>query len=60
MINASRYELIKGNCILVGGKTFTLTYQKEDFVSNDSHNFEMHLKNIEAQLLHLSLLDSRP
>lgn len=48
MINASRYELIKGNCILVGGKTFTLTYQKEDFVSNDSHNFEMHLKNIEG------------
>lgn len=43
-IDASKYQIIKGNCILVGGKTFTLTYQKEDFVSNDSHNFEMHLK----------------
>ena len=44
-IDASKYEIIKGNCILVGGKTFTLTYQKEDFVSNDSHNFELHLKD---------------
>lgn len=47
-IDATKYELIKGNCILVGGKTFTLTYQKEDFVSNDSHNFEMHLNDIEG------------
>ncbi len=47
-IDATKYVLIKGNCILVGGKTFTLTYQKEDFVSNDSHNFEMHLKDIEG------------
>lgn len=38
-IDASKYDLIKGHCILVGGKTFTITYQKEDFVSNDSHNF---------------------
>lgn len=44
-IDASKYQIIKGNCILVGGKTFTLTYQSNDFVSNDSHNFEMHLKN---------------
>lgn len=43
-IDASKYDVIKGNCILVGGKTFTLTYQKKDFVSNDSHNFELHLK----------------
>lgn len=44
-IDAGDYDLIKGNCILIGGKTFTLTYQKEDFLSNDSHNFEVHLKN---------------
>ena len=37
-IDATKYEIIKGNCILVGGKTFTLTYQEKDFVSNDSHN----------------------
>ena len=44
-IDARSYPIVKGNCILVGGKTFTLTYQKEDFVSNDSHNFELHLKD---------------
>lgn len=44
-IDASAYELIPGHCILVGGKTFTMTYQKDSFVSNDSHNFEIHLIN---------------
>lgn len=38
-IDAENYKVLKGNCILVGGKTFTITYQAEDFVSNDSHNF---------------------
>ena len=42
-IDATKYRIIPGHCILVGGKTFTLTYQKDDFVSNDSHNFELHL-----------------
>ena len=27
---------------LIGGKTFTLTYQKSDFVSNDSHNIVLY------------------
>lgn len=44
-IDASEYDIIKGHCILVGGKTFTVTYQKEDFVSNDSHNFVIRVKN---------------
>lgn len=43
-IDASNYETLKGNCILVGGKTFTLTFQKESFVSNDSHNFVLRIK----------------
>jgi len=43
-IDASKYTILKGHCILVGGKTFTLTYQKDDFVSNDSHNFTLRLK----------------
>lgn len=47
-IDATGYKIIKGNCILVGGKTFTLTYQPDDFVSNDSHNFDMRLKNVVA------------
>lgn len=50
-IDASMYSLIKGNCILVGGKTFTLTYQANDFVSNDSHNFEIHIKDYDIGML---------
>ena len=51
-IDATKYELIKGNCILVGGKTFTLTYQKNDFVSNDSHNIVLYTKgNSNEQIL---------
>ena len=38
-IDASKYDIIEGHCILIGGKTFTVTYQSDDFVSNDSHNF---------------------
>jgi len=35
----------KGNCIFIGGKTFVLTYQENDFFSNDSHNLALYLKN---------------
>lgn len=56
-IDASKYTLIKGHCILVGGKTFTLTYQEKDFVSNDSHNFELHLlDNTHSYLIYLFLI----
>lgn len=34
-----------GNCIFIGGKTFVVTYQKENFFSNDSHNLALYLKN---------------
>lgn len=44
-IDASNYDIIPGNCILIGGKTFTVTYQEKDFVSNDSHNFTVRVKN---------------
>ena len=43
-IDASKYDIIKGHCILIGGKTFTVTYQADDFVSNDSHNFVIRTK----------------
>lgn len=46
-IDASKHEIIKGHCILVGGKTFTITYQKNDFVSNDSHNFVIRVRDYE-------------
>ena len=45
MIDASKYEIIKGHCILIGGKTFTITYQHQDFVSNDSHNIVIRAKD---------------
>ena len=37
--------LEKGNCIFIGGKTFTVSYQENDFFSNDSHNLALYLKN---------------
>lgn len=35
----------KGNCVFIGGKTFVVTYQENDFYSNDSHNLILYLKN---------------
>ena len=37
--------LEKGDCIFIGGKTFVVTYQKNDFFSNDSHNLALYLNN---------------
>lgn len=47
-IDSSKYDIIKGHCILIGGKTFTITYQEKDFVSNDSHNFVIRIKEYEV------------
>ncbi len=55
-IDASNYEKIRGNSILVGGKTFTLTYQAKEYVSNDSHNFEIHLRNTQSAYVYLFLV----
>lgn len=33
----------EGNCVFIGGKTFVVTYQENDFFSNDSHNLILHL-----------------
>ena len=35
----------KGGCVLIGGKTMVVTYQKDDFCSNDSHNLALYLKD---------------
>ena len=37
-----------GNCIFIGGKTFVVSYQKDDFFSNDSHNLALYLKDFKA------------
>lgn len=45
----------KGNCIFIGGKTTTVTYQSQDFCSNDSHNLALYLKNEQARTEHVQL-----
>jgi Type I restriction modification DNA specificity domain len=41
--------LEKGNCIFIGGKTFVVTYQENDFYSNDSHNLVLYVKDKAAE-----------
>ena len=33
-----------GKCIFIGGKTFVVSYQSDDFFSNDSHNLALYFK----------------
>lgn len=35
----------EGNSILIGGKTLVISYQKNDYFSNDSHNLALYLKD---------------
>lgn len=42
-IQATQSIIDKGNCVLIGGKTMVVTYQEQDFVSNDSHNLALYL-----------------
>ncbi len=37
-----------GNCIFIGGKTFVVSYQKDVFFSNDSHNLALYLKDADV------------
>lgn len=37
--------LDEGNCIMIGGKTLTFSYQEKAFCSNDSHNIALYLKD---------------
>ena len=43
-ISYDKKYMDKGNCIFIGGKTFVVTYQENDFFSNDSHNLTLQLK----------------
>lgn len=46
----------KGNCLFIGGKTFVVSYQENDFYSNDSHNLALYLKEQEGtENIHLFL-----
>ncbi len=44
-ISYDKKYLEHGNCIFIGGKTFVVSYQEQDFYSNDSHNLALRLKN---------------
>ena len=35
-----------GECVFIGGKTFVVTYQENDFYSNDSHNLVLYYNDI--------------
>ena len=39
----------EGNCIFIGGKTFIVSYQENNFYSNDSHNLALYLRNTEKR-----------
>ena len=50
--------LDKGNCVFIGGKTFVVTYQENDFYSNDSHNLSLYLKSSKVNRLNQLYLAS--
>lgn len=39
-----KYKIEKGKCLLIGGKTMVITFQPKDFISNDSHNLALYMK----------------
>lgn len=45
----------KGPCIMIGGKTMTVTYQETDFCSNDSHNIALYTKEEKGKNLFCQL-----
>lgn len=46
-INYDRNLIERGNSIMIGGKTMVITYQPQDFYSNDSHNLVLNLRMTE-------------
>lgn len=44
-INFDKSQIDEGNCVFIGGKTFVVTYQENDFFSNDSHNLALYYKD---------------
>ena len=54
-INCPQEWIDEGNCIFIGGKTTTVTYQQHDFCSNDSHNLALYLKNEQARTKYIQL-----
>ncbi len=59
-ISYDQSQIEKGNAIMIGGKTMVITYQAEDFFSNDSHNLVLYVKNplLANELIQLYLVAS--
>lgn len=59
-IDYDNTQIEKGNAIMIGGKTMVITYQSEDFFSNDSHNLVLYVKNplLANELIQLYLVAS--
>lgn len=53
-------QIEKGNAIMIGGKTMVITYQENDFFSNDSHNLVLYAKddNLRHELIQLFMVAS--
>ena len=47
--------LEKGNSIMIGGKTMVITYQEDDYFSNDSHNLALYYKDIDVPTRNIQL-----
>lgn len=54
-IEYDRALIETGNCIFIGGKSMTISYQEVDFFSNDSHNLLLTLKNPEKRKKEIQL-----
>ena len=44
-IEYNRDMIDKGNSIFIGGKTLVISYQEQDYFSNDSHNLALYIKD---------------
>lgn len=44
-ISFDKNYIDEGNSIFIGGKTLTINWQEKDYVSNDSHNLSLIIKN---------------
>lgn len=47
-IEYNRDMIDKGNSIFIGGKTLVISYQEQDYFSNDSHNLALYIKDGKA------------
>lgn len=59
-ISYDKNQIEEGNAIMIGGKTMVVTYQADDFFSNDSHNLVLYVKDkrLRKELIQLFMVAS--